>query len=92
MVSNEMGKVNMFNTIKSFFKLTKRFDPLIDGMYADQYNNQQIRDYILSNYQKKFPIPEETPETHPWKFDPLDPPRHWRFDPYYELWVKEQGR
>ena len=61
-------------------------------MYADQYNNQQVRDYIQSEYRKKFPLPKETPETHPWKFDPLDPPEHWRFDPYYEFWIKQESR
>jgi hypothetical protein len=81
----------MFNAIKSFFKSIKRFDPLVDGMYADQYSNQQTKDYILLNYQEKFPRLEETPETHPWNFNPLNPPQYWRFDPYYELWIKEEN-
>ena len=79
--------INIFR----FFKSIESPEPLVDGMYADQYSNQPIRDYILSSYQKRFPIPAETPETHPWKFDPLDPPEHWRFDPYYEFWIKIQG-
>jgi hypothetical protein len=82
----------MFSRIKSFFKSIESVDPLIEGLYSDQYSDQQVRDYILSEYQKRFPPPEETPWTHPWKFNPLNPPNGWRFDPYYELWVKEQGR
>jgi hypothetical protein len=68
-----------------------RFDPLIEGMYADQYTNQNIKDSIVEDYQKKYPVPSETPWSHPWKFDPLHPPSGWRYDPYYELWVKDKN-
>ena len=80
----------MLSTIKKFFRSWDNIDPLVEGMYADQYADPQIKDYIFKNYQKTFPWPEETPETHPWKFDPFKPPTGWRFDPYYHLWVNEK--
>jgi hypothetical protein len=78
----------MINIFKHF-KLWQGVDPLIEGMYADQYNNQQIKDSIRESYKKAHPEPKETPLTHPWKFDPCNPPVGWRYDPYYGLWVTE---
>jgi hypothetical protein len=64
-----------------------RFDPVVEGLYADQYTNSEMRDQISSRYKERHQ-PHTTPLTHPWLFDPLNPPTDWRYDPYYELWIK----
>jgi hypothetical protein len=68
-------------------------DPLIEGRFADQYPEEEggeVRSYIRTQYRQRWPSPEsdKTPLTHPWLYDPCDPPRGWRYDPYYELWMK----
>jgi len=67
-------------------------DPLVEGMWADQYPEEEgfgPRTEIRRNYRKKWPEPDAnpTPLTHPWLFDPCEPPQNWRYDPYYECWV-----
>jgi hypothetical protein len=64
-------------------------DPLAEGWYADQYRDPAIRERIIAEYQKRH-CSGPTPFTHPEQFDPLDPPRGYRYDPYYELWIKTQ--
>ena len=76
-------------TIKRFFEPMAEYDPLIEGIYADQYTDQKIKNSIAARYRQAHPEPVETPETHPWKYDPLNPPTGWRYDPYYEFWIKE---
>ena len=60
---------------------------LQEGMFADQYTDttkDQIRQSYLARWR---PEPQAlTPQTHPWLFDPCEPPAGWRYDPYYELW------
>jgi len=60
-------------------------DLLIEGLYADDYDNSRIKDIILNSYQERY---KQTPSTHPEKFNPLDPPIGWKYDPYYECWIK----
>ena len=62
---------------------------IVEGMYADQYHDSAIKNQIEQSYRKRFPEPQVTPLTHPWRFDPCNPPQGWRYDPYYELWLKE---
>ena len=64
------------------------FDKLIDGMYADEYTNPGIQNYISSEYKKQHTI-VKSPLTHPLEFDPINPPAGWRYDPYYEVWVQQ---
>ena len=69
--------------------LNSPVEPLVEGAWADQYNEQQqdrIRQQYLARWRPTFTQP--TPESHPWMFDPCEPPEGWRYDPYYELWVK----
>jgi hypothetical protein len=73
-------------TIKSFFRSFVS-DPVIEGLYADQYTDSESRDQISGRYKERYQQ-HTTPLTHPWLFDPLNPPRDWRYDPYYELWIK----
>ena len=60
---------------------------LIEGMYADDYRCPVIREQIQTAYRQsvtKTPSPLSNPEL----YDPLDPPQGWRYDPYYEMWIK----
>jgi len=63
------------------------FEKLIDGMYADEYTDENTRSMIVREYQQRY-SPKMTTQTHPEFYNPLDPPSGWRYDPYYELWVK----
>jgi hypothetical protein len=67
---------------------TPQLDYLTDGLYATDYTNHVTRQKIATAYKQKFQIPIEDPTTHPWKYDPLNPPDGWKYDPYYELWIK----
>lgn len=81
----------MLKKIQQLFKKTFS-DPghyLVEGMYADQYSSSDVKFAILKDYRKRYPTPIDTPYTHPWKFDPLNPPAGWRYDPYYEVWTQE---
>jgi hypothetical protein len=69
-----------------------RFDPLIEGQYADQYPEEEgmgPRTVIRRAYRSRWPEPDQnpTPQSHPWLFDPCEPPQGWRYDPYYECWI-----
>jgi len=66
------------------------FNHLIEGVYADQYTDDRVRTEIAQAYQQRW-NPEsqpQTPATHPQLFDPLAPPPGWRYDAYYECWLK----
>jgi hypothetical protein len=79
----------MYNSFKKIFSIfTPKFDYLIDGLYANDYTNSTDREKIAKAYKQKFLEPSENPLTHPWKYDPLNPPCGWAYDPYYELWIK----
>jgi len=76
----------MFGYLKRMFS-TAEFDGLYEGKWADEYANELLRACISENYNylyKKSP----TPMTHPELYDPLDPPEGYRYDPYYEIWIK----
>lgn len=65
------------------------FDHLIEGVYADQYIDAEIRTSIRDRYQQRWdPVQLQTPDSHPQLFDPLQPPQGWRYDPYYEFWIR----
>lgn len=78
----------MFKKLWKMVTSTTEFN-LVEGMYADEYKDSTTRMTILQSYRSRFPYPVKTPWTHPWQFDPLNPPEGWRYDPYYELWLKE---
>ena len=66
----------------------QEFDPIIEGKLAHTYDDVLVRIKIMERYQKVYPLPVKTPATHPWLFDPLEPPIGWAWDPYYELWLE----
>lgn len=71
---------------KIFFGETA-LDSLIEGVYAHNYTDPAIQQQIRDRYIKTH-TPEVTPITDPLKFDPLNPPQGWVYDPYYEFWIK----
>ena len=84
----------MLELSKSFFKQLfsgdSRYDRLTEGLYANDYTDPQLRSEIRQQYLKRWHPDHQpkTPQTHPWLFDPLAPPPGWRYDPYYECWLK----
>ena len=89
-----MGKAmleTIITVVKKLFSSSVDYDPLIEGLYADDYTNQEVKTLIKERYLRAHPVPVDTPETHPWKYDPLNPPKGWRYDPYYELWLKTEA-
>jgi hypothetical protein len=77
----------MKKLLKKIFSGDIVFDNLIEGVYAHQYNSDEVKTEIRERYLKKH-TPEVTPFTDPLKFDPLNPPTNWVYDPYYEMWIK----
>ncbi len=77
----------MITFLKNLFA-APTFDPLIEGMYADQYA-PELQAELRSQYLDRWSPDRQprTPFTHPWLFDPCAPPQGWRYDPYYECWV-----
>ena len=77
--------------LKSFLKqvFQVRIDPIIEGPTADQYN-EQTQDQIRREYFQRWEPPNQqiAPDSHPWLFDPCEPPAGWSYDPFYEMWVK----
>ncbi len=63
------------------------WNSLIEGVWADQYQDPEVKQQIRERYQQRW-CPEPTPQTHPQQFDPLQPPQGWRYDPYYEIWIE----
>lgn len=60
---------------------------IIDGMTADEYTDSATRDYIKQRYDSKYAV-VENPYTNPEKYDPLNPPDGWKYDPFTEFWVR----
>ena len=77
----------MKELLKKIFFGETTFDYLIEGVYAHQYDNEEIKNQIRNQYIKTH-TPKVTPITDPLKFDPLNPPNGWVYDPYYEFWIE----
>ena len=77
--------------IRKFFKNFLNFDqtsyPIIEGKFADSYTDPATITMIQERYKEQWPK-ESTPYTHPALFDPINPPEGWNYDPYYEVWIK----
>lgn len=74
------------------FKLPTLFDwseidPMPEGPMAHEISDKNLRQLITENYNKMYK-PAKTPYTHPQNYDPLNPPKGWAFDPYYEIWIQ----
>jgi hypothetical protein len=63
----------------------------LENSWADEHNDPGTKQQILEKYQHRWKEPVPTPLSHPWMFDPLHPPKSWRYDPYYELWIKNEN-
>ena len=77
----------MINLLKKLLWGDVVYDELVEGVYAHQYKDEAIRSKIKDKYTKVH-TPKITPLTDPLKFDPLNPPLGWSYDPYYECWVE----
>lgn len=80
----------MLKKLREF--LTPAEPELVEGLWADQYQEEHESKLIRERYRERWPDPQlnPTPHSHPWLFDPCNPPIGWRYDPYYEIWVKDQ--
>ena len=81
---------NMIRYFKKYFNsLFVPFEPyhLIEGKYADSYTDPKTMELIAIRYKERW-IPDPNPLSHPESYDPLDPPKGWRYDPFYETWIK----
>jgi hypothetical protein len=77
----------MIEMLKKIFTGETTYDHLIEGVYAHQYKDGAVRERILADYEKRYrPVPD--PLSHPERFDPLNPPKGWIYDPYYEIWIR----
>ncbi len=80
----------MIKFLKTMFA-EPTFDPLIEGRWADEYPEEEVgstRKLIRDQYRARWAQPKPTPLTHPWLYDPCEPPQGWRYDPYYECWIQ----
>ncbi len=77
----------MKELVKKIFFGETVYDRLIEGVWAHHYQNDEVRNQIKEQYIKTHTV-KETPLTHPLKYDPLNPPDGWLYDPYYECWVQ----
>ncbi len=63
------------------------FDHLQEGPMADHYTDPAVRARIRADYQSRWAA-RVTPFTNPELFDPCAPPEGYSYDPYYEIWIK----
>ncbi len=77
----------MIKLLKRWLLEANGFDHLVENQFADEYQDPGTRQRIRDDYLKRH-SQEVTPLTDPLKFDPLAPPQGWRYDPYYEIWIK----
>jgi hypothetical protein len=78
----------MINFIKNILEnALKDPYPIIEGKWADSYTDPETIEIIKAGYKARW-MPQPTPYTHPALFDPFNPPKGWRYDPFYEEWIK----
>lgn len=81
--------MSLVKHLKSLAKLgTAKKTDLVEGKMAHEYQDYKIRAQISQNYQRRYRI-EPDPVTDPLRYDPLNPPKEWAYDPYNEEWVKQ---
>jgi hypothetical protein len=73
--------------LKKFLIINYTHDGLYEGLYADEYVDKKLRERIEDEYTKRYRR-VATPFTNPELYDPLNPPEGYRYDPYYEVWIK----
>jgi hypothetical protein len=69
------------NSTKSYIMI------LQESTWADEYTDDLTKEYIRSAYRQRY-MPDVSPQTHPENYDPCNPPEDWRYDPFYEVWIK----
>lgn len=78
----------MIDIIRELFaKKADKHKPDICTPTYTEIERAQIQRAYLKRWGDRAPEPD--PDTHPWLFDPCDPPRGWSYDPYYEMWIKQ---
>jgi len=78
----------MIEFIKKFLEKSSNDPyPIVEGKYADSYTDLKTIELIRTGYKERW-MPKPTPYTHPALFDPFEPPIGWRYDPFYEEWIK----
>lgn len=85
-----MGVVKLYGTCSTLGKIKLfnfNYDAIIEGPMAHDYKDQMVRHEIKQSYNIRYRA-AATPLTHPENYDPLNPPRGWAYDPYYEIWIK----
>ncbi len=76
----------MITLLKKMFVDNVSFDLYHEGMYAHEYRDTLTREKIASEYKQRY-MPDPTPFSHPERYDPLNPPKGWAYDPFYECWI-----
>lgn len=79
----------MIKLLKEMFIGDITFDPYHEGKYAHEYKDNVLREKISNEYKQRY-MPDPTPITHPELYDPLNPPKGWAYDPYYECWIHNE--
>jgi len=87
------GTGTTFNMIKKFFShwiwpwtWFPGFSLIDEGSrMAHEYTDEKSREEISRIY-KEYYEEATSPLVNPLKFDPLNPPKGWAFDPYYCIW------
>lgn len=82
------AECNMIKFIKNILEnALKDPFPIIEGKWADSYTDPVVIELIQSQYKDRWNF-KPTPYTHPCLFNPMNPPKGWKYDPFYEEWVK----
>ena len=85
------GNCTECDMIKFFKQLLENANkepyPILEGKYADSYTDSAIIEKIKADYKNRW-MPDPNPGSHPSLFDPFNPPKGWRYDPFYEEWIK----
>ena len=64
------------------------YETITEGRMAHEYTSDRDREEITRRYTEWFSNPI-TPYVNPERFDPLNPPEGWAFDPYYFVWIRK---
>ena len=89
----------MIKIIKNFFNcvlwpwnwFNGEFDPITEGHMAHEYVDIKEREEITHRYNEYYHNPA-TPLVNPERFDPLNPPKGWAWDPYYHIWLMRKEK
>jgi hypothetical protein len=60
-----------------------------ESQWAHEIQDPALKQKIRKEYQQRWAKPIPDPNSHPWQYDPFDPPMGWKYDAYYEMWIKQ---